>query len=1022
MKKIIVLLVLLATIGLGAYQPHFMKDPEISADGSRVCFSYLNDLWLVDYTGGIAKRLTSVAGNDWNAQYSPDGEKIAFNTNRNGWTQIYLMPAEGGNAKLICSEPFRILDWFPDNQHLLVSGSEPGFRNIFYKLNLEGNYQQLNLWGANNAKLDSSGQKIIFNKRGLPYRETYTGSFNGDIWEYDIKNDEFKRLTSTEYSEMYPVYSHISQKIYYAAAKGKNFHLFKTVDFKDKNQISKSAQLGNWSVRNLEIARKSDRIVFELFDQIWKYEPEKNSISKLEIRINEDAISEGIVREEVRNKAKAFAISPDGNFIVFSYKYDLFAIPTTGGEVKQLTKDQAGIENIAIMPDNEIFFTSFKDGEPKLYQISLGEPFQKKLVKWSEDILVNNLQKSDKHILVYYSDYKRAGMLAIVDSTGKLLTKIKEPFLDSDSNSASVSPDGKYLAYIELKPGIWTRHLHIRDLQDKTDKLVYNSEDYLSNFYWGKDDKSAFIARGGNIYRIDLQAKDDFPNWEDKWAEILSEKKKDENDNKKPATTELSIDWTNLADRVHKIVEQNGWNFPIHIASDSTFYYMNNFEDKLSLHKCDYFGKNEELIYEFKKDRINFEFCEANNRLYYEDGERLYALDVNKKSPELVKSDFKYTYNEYKLNQDIFKQVWSKFGSGFYDPDMHGVDWQKAKKMYGEYTQYAYSPNQLKAIVNEMIGDVNASHTGFYPRSDSQVENRRRAYGGFVLDTQNFPPRGLQFKKIYQNSKLNQPFGIKAGDILLEVDGHKVGKGVALYPLFMGKVGEKIDLKILSDGVEKNVSIKGLSSSENYSMYYDDWVKERQQKVDQLSNGKFGYVHIRAMNNNSYEKFVQDVFAENYDKEALIIDVRNNPGGNIHDRLVEVLTKSPYAKTAPRYAGGKKFKTPGKVWEKPVVLIINENSFSDAEIFPNLFKELKLGKVIGMPTSGSVIGTGHVYFMDGSSMRMPSNGWYNLNNVNMEGNGAEPDIYVEPTPKQIIADDDIQLQRAVEELKKELEE
>jgi len=302
------------------------------------------------------------------------------------------------------------------------------------------------------------------------------------------------------------------------------------------------------------------------------------------------------------------------------------------------------------------------------------------------------------------------------------------------------------------------------------------------------------------------------------------------------------------------------------------------------------------------------------------------------------------------------------------------------------------------------------------------VKSRRRAYGGFVLDTQNFPPRGLQFKKIYQNSKLNQPFGIKAGDILLEVDGEKVGQGLPLYQRFMGKIDDKIELKILSDGEEQEVIIKGLSYWENYSMYYDNWVKERQQKVDKLSKGKFGYLHIRSMNNNSYERFVQDVFAENYDKEALIIDVRNNPGGYIHDRLVEVLTKSPYAQTAPRFAGGKKFKTPARVWEKPVVLLINENSFSDAEIFPNLFKELKLGKVIGMPTSCSVIGTGHVYFMDGSSMRMPSNGWYSLENENMEGNGAEPDIYVEPTPKQVIADDDVQLQRAVKELKKELKE
>jgi len=175
------------------------------------------------------------------------------------------------------------------------------------------------------------------------------------------------------------------------------------------------------------------------------------------------------------------------------------------------------------------------------------------------------------------------------------------------------------------------------------------------------------------------------------------------------------------------------------------------------------------------------------------------------------------------------------------------------------------------------------------------------------------------------------------------------------------------------------------------------------------------------MDNPSFNRFFQDLFAENYSKEALIIDVRNNGGGNISDDLIDVLTKKKYAITSSRLFGAKKVSAPGNVWDKPVVLLIDENSMSDAEIFPIIFKELKVGKIIGMPTSGYVIGTRSKDLMDGSRMRLPSEGWYRMNGVNMEGNGALPDIEVRQTFKQILADDDVQLKRAVKELFMELE-
>ena len=239
----------------------------------------------------------------------------------------------------------------------------------------------------------------------------------------------------------------------------------------------------------------------------------------------------------------------------------------------------------------------------------------------------------------------------------------------------------------------------------------------------------------------------------------------------------------------------------------------------------------------------------------------------------------------------------------------------------------------------------------------------------------------------------------------------------------MNQVGEKIELEIDTSDSVKVITIKGLSS--DYDLYYDDWTAERKRKTDKLSNSRIGYIHIRRMSESSFEDFYERLWSENYDKEALVLDLRNNGGGHTHDKILSIFQKQGYAYSSSRTYKTKKNVTPRQIWQKPVILLINEDSFSDAEIFPHLFKHLKLGKVVGMPTSGSVIGTSSINFIDGSSMRMPRSGWYFMDKdgkpgPTMEGKGATPDIFVDPTPEQMLTDDDVQLQRAVRELLKEL--
>ena len=445
-------------------------------------------------------------------------------------------------------------------------------------------------------------------------------------------------------------------------------------------------------------------------------------------------------------------------------------------------------------------------------------------------------------------------------------------------------------------------------------------------------------------------------------------------------------------------------------------YYINNEDNKLTLRKAKYDGKDDEVVSELGKDIGGLD-CVDNKWFYLHNGS-IYKMPFNGKKPEIIENSIKYEYDRHQLNKDVFDQVWLRFGRGFYDPQMHDLNWDKIHKKYAEYLKYAYEPGMLSNIVDEMIGELNASHTGFYPRRDTNYPNIRRASLGSTFDLGDFPKKGIRVQKVYRNASLALNHGIKTGDILLSIDDVEVGAGLPFDQLLRDKVGEKIKLVIDVGDSLKTVKLKGLGSS--YDLWYDDWVETRREKVNEMSDGRFGYLHIRGMDNSSFQKFEDELFSINFDKEALIIDIRFNGGGRTHDKILETLTKKQYGWSSSRSADAEKYPTPGDIWQKPIVLLIDEDSFSDAEIFPILFKNLKLGKVIGMPTSGSVIGTGHIEFMDGSSMRMPSSGWYELDYNNMEGVGAAPDILVPMYPQDYITDNDLQLKRAIEELFKEV--
>ncbi len=1019
MRKVCLLLVFLVLVGVSfAYEPHFMDDPAISPDGETVCFSYMGDLWLVPFKGGEAKRISFSESYESGPAISPDGKWIAFNSNRNGGNSVYVMPAEGGEARLIRDCSISLDGWYADSKSLLVSKREPyGKPNLNMKLSLDGKSMELvNPYTDSYSYPSPSGDKIIFNKQGMPFRESYQGSLNGDLWEYDSKLDKFTRLTQTPTTERYPVYSHNSDRIYFAASDGKIFQLY-CVDNRDFGSPKKLSNFDEWSVRDIDIAVDNDRIVFELFDEIWRYNPKAvlNKFSKIDIEIEEDTWYDLDKYESVRNKFKNIAVSSDEKLLAFNYKYDLFAMPVKGGEVKQLTFDQRGIHDIFILPDNvTILFTAYDKGVNRMYTVNIKNPDEIVPVKWSEDKHIDNINLATKkqYVVEYSSGKDKVNRLAIMDSTATNFTIIEKD--NTPWYNFEISENGKYALYMTRDTNVWNSQVHFYEFETGWDKVIFSDNDWIGSITWGLDNNSVFFANDNVLCRMDLSPVEEFKFEHNYWEDILVA---DSLRSKNEKMEDIAIDWDNLDKRITPIVKKDKWPGIFTVRNDSILYYWQGKE----LYKTNYQGKNEKLIYTFNYDWRYSEYNFDKNNIYFVGGQRLFKVDLNSGSSKEITASFDYHYNELNLNKKVFEEVWGDFGRGFYDQDMHDIDWQEAYEKYYPYTDYMYKPSLLSDIVEEMIGEVNASHTGFYPRRSSSLHRYKLGMIGAKFDWKNRPKKGIILRKVYLYSALNEIYKVNDGALLLSINGTDITRETEIEPLLRDQYKKKLKLIIQQDNEIINAEIKCLSWSEQYYLGYNDWVETRKRKVKAV-DPELGYIHVKAMSESDYDKFVEDLFSTEYSKKGLILDFRGNSGGRVHDKILEVITKKQYAWESSRWMGTGKYKAPGKVFDKPIVLLIDQGSFSDGEIFPHIFKHLNLGTIVGVPTSGSVIGTVPHDLMDGSSMRMPRNGWWldDKNMTNMEGNGAQPDVIVEMSPSDVVNDNDVQLQRAIEILEEQL--
>ncbi|SCQ25410.1 S41 family peptidase [Tannerella forsythia] len=1032
-----------------------------ATNGSDIVFSYAGDLYKVSVRGGEAKRLTSHVGYEMFPHFSPDGKTIAFTGQYDGNTEVYTIPADGGEPLRVTYTATNQRDdvgdrmgpnnivtaWTADGAKIVYRNRiGSGFGGKLYTVAKEGGLSEvIPLPEGGFCSFSPDGKRLAYNRVMREFRtwKYYRGGMADDVWIYDAGKKTVENITNNRAQDIFPMW--VGDEIYFLSDRDRTMNLF-VYDTKTKT-TSKVTDFTEYDIKFP--STNGQLIVFENAGYIYRFDPATKKAEKVNITLTSDHL---YARSEIKDGGRYMrgaSLSPDGKRVVVTARGEIFNLPVEKGVTKNIVRTPGAHERSATWsPDGKhIAYISDATGETELYMQPAegGEAVQ--LTK-NNDTYIRNFEWSPDSKSIVYTD--RKNRINLLNVATKQVTEVlrdpkKEPY------EVTFSPDSKWLAYTRMADNEYDI-IYLYRIDDKkefqvTDRwydsgsptfstdgkyLVFTSMRDFNPTYGSKEWNHVYGYSNG-VYLALLTkdtpspflTKDDGSKAEPKKVEINVEegKKKETDEKKKPEGVTVKVDADGLSDRIVKLPLPQGYHGNLYSDGQKVYYSRNNSTYVYDLNK-----QKEETVAEGARMWVE----PGGKKAGFFKNKQLFVKDIPSGKIDLKDpvnfSDMKITIDYAKEWAQIFDEAWRAFRDGFYLENMHGVDWKAMKKKYGVLLPYVKNRQDLTYLIGEMIGELNCGHA--YVNTGETNRPQRIKTGLLGAEISRDKSGFFRLEKILPGeswspalrSPLTEP-GIEAqvGDFIVAIDGVPTNTVNDLYALLVGKADVPTELSINGkaqlNGARK-VVIRPLE--EEYSLYHYQWVKNNIEKVDKASGGKIGYIYIPDMGVDGLNEFAK-YFYPQLDKEGLIIDDRANGGGNVSPMILERLAREPYRMTMRR-GSTRNGTVPDAVLVGPKVCLINKYSASDGDLFPWGFRALKLGKLIGTRTWGGIVGiTASLPFIDGTDVRVPFFTSYDMDGHWMvENEGVKPDILIDNDPVKEWNGEDEQLNRAIEEVMKEL--
>ena len=936
-----------------------LRYPSLTPDGRQVVFAYRGDIWIAPVDGkGPSRRLTVHEAQDTLPRTSPDGKWVAFSSRRNGGYDIFVVSVDGGVPRQVTQHagPAILCDWSPDGKRILFLSA-----------------RRPSLTGMDLFEVGVDG--------GTPRAVTLDGGRDG-AYLSDGKGVVYARGFNTIYQDDYEGTANydlfrVSEPgalpVQLSTTVGNERHPFASADGKTVYFVAEEKGVANFYAVPVEGGER--RKVTEFREDVWR--PDLAWDGKT-------AVFETGGRLATVDLTQA---NPKATLLPILVQSD---VRHSGVEVRRIS---SGADQLHLSPDGgRLAFTALGD-------------------------------------------------LWIVPASGGDATRLTST--DAKEEWPRFSPDGKQIAFQSDEGG--ESNLYLLDLATKAVKRLTDHK--ANDFFhaWSPDGRRLVFTseRGGDrdLWILDLDSL--------QTTQLTRHAAVDDDAAFSPDGRLVAFDSAREGNQAIFVMPADGQGEPWRVSEGGGFYQVPTWSPDGSMIAFEAFnpatGGSDGIFVASARGGAQVRVTrDGAGPCWSPRGDFLYftlnrggtseigrhpaprSVDQTERIPFVARV-------EVDLRKELgvlFDEIWAQLGEGFYDPKMHGVDWEAMKKKYRPLALDAEIKDEFHNVVRQMLAELKASHLGISGGDETGVRANpspvERGQLGMELDPNPAEGGGRKVIEVVPGGPADKA-GLRVGDLVVGLGRERVKAGTNLDPVLAGTGGKDVSVAFRpltgeGLGTERTVAVRAASWREMAQLVYLRWVESCDRTVREATKGRAGYVHLSMMDGENLQRFQQAVagWLRNPRVEGMVLDVRNNGGGNIHFPLMEILTTRPFLQVQPRGAPAR-VTQPSLYWDKPVVVLVNERSFSDAEVFPDAFRTSGRGKIVGVPTAGGVIGTNDITLSDGSTLRIPRVGYFRMDGTRLEGVGVPPDVLVVETPEDRRTGRDPQLEAAVKVILEEMD-
>lgn len=1075
MKSILSLCLMLMVGSIATAQvtnPQWIRYQSISPDGSQIVFTYMGDLYKVPTAGGAATQLTFHEAHDYEAIWSKDGKTIAFASDRYGNFDIYTMSINGGAAKRIT---------FHSNDETPYSFTNDGKNVIFGALRMDiaehrsfptgsqtelysvpvtgGRVDQLFTFPAEYVKISKNGKQMVYHDKPggeNEWRKHHTSAVTRDLWKYDVDSDTHTMITSFNGEDRQPVYSPDESSLYYLSEVSGNFNIHK-ISIANPGSNEQLTDFKTHPVRFLSIGNGT--LAFGYDGELYTMR-EGESPKKVNVRITTAEKSNSDRFITINGGVDEMAISPNGKEIAFTARGEVFVTNVDGSLTKRITNTPEQERFVTFAPDGKgVVYASEREGKWSIFKTEKTrdeEPFVFASTLLSESVLISD--DIDNYMPEFSPDRKKLAYIA-----GRRTLRIKD--MDSGDTVDLLTPEDLFHMrdgdkYFKWSPDSkwllvdWSKSLNDSEVllmsADGKERINLTESGYYDySPKWVNDGKQMlwFSNRNGlksyatsgrfqsDVYSMFFtqDAWDKYNMSEDDYKlmkEIEKANKSEENDEKaddkkeekaEEKTEALTFDWDGMKDRKDRLTIHSSYLSDAILSKDGEkLYYMAQFEDRYNLWETELRTGDTKMTIKLNTGGGSLTWDKDMENLYLLSGGRISKVDLSGGSTKGISISGEMEYDERAEREAIFEHVYIRTKNIFYEPTFHGIDWELMRNEYKKYLPHVGNNYEFSEVLSEMLGELNVSHSG--SRYGNNIENGDATASLGIFFDYDHSGNGIKITEVIKGGPLDKAaFDVEAGMIIQKIDGETISpdKDIASY---LNRKSDKFTLLELTNSDGKNsqtITVKPISLGAERGLLYNRFVRMNEEEVAEKSNGELGYVHIPGMGDGPYRSIYEDMMGKYFDAKAVIVDTRNNGGGDLVADLAMFFTGESFITyaTAAKVVGGE----PTSRWTKPTLTMFNESNYSDGHCYAQGYTDLKIGTTLGMPVPGTCsfagwerLPNGMVWGVVPVSAKDKAGRW-------MENLQTEPDIKVKNMPGVVDEGRDQQLERAIEELLKEVE-